>query len=376
MANILDYISWRGDLSFSAAPFNEIDSLILCQISYLNFDRLLKTRDFKDRRSLSQLAYEFNSSPDFAARCETGVLINRLTVQLLFDAASSVRFGGIEAAGYVSVIDKKKEEQFSALTYLLPDKTAFVSFRGTDDSIIGWKEDFNLAVMEEVPSQTDAKNYLEEAAKSIARPFRIGGHSKGGNLAIYAAANSCEQTKLRIIEIFNNDGPGFPESKIEASCFHEIIPLIHSFYPQFSIIGMLFNYAGQYSVVKSSKKGLMQHDPFSWNLKGNSFELIDGFDKASSFFHNTFNTWINSLEKSQRELFVETLFRIIKATDAETNSEIEKNILHNSVKIIAAIYRLDPELRSTFCSLLAMLFKTAHKNLPELNELFEKNSFR
>lgn len=374
MADILDYISWRGDLPFSASPFNEIDSLILCQISYLNFGGLLKDNDFKERKSLSQLAYEFNSSPDFSARCETGVLINRLTVKLLFDAASSVRFGGIETTGYVSIIDKQKEEQFSAVTYLIPDKTAFVSFRGTDDTIVGWKEDFNLAVMDEVPAQTDAKKYLEQAAAAIERPFRIGGHSKGGNLAIYAAAHSCDQTKLRIIEIFNNDGPGFPDSKLKAGCFHEIIPLIRSFYPQLSIIGMLFNYAGKYSIVKSSNKGLMQHDPFSWNLKGNSFELIGEFDKASSFFHSTFNSWINGLEKSQRELFVETLFQIIRATDAETNSQIEKNILQNSVKIITAIYRLDPELRNTFCSLIIMLFKAAHKNLPELNELFEKNS--
>ncbi|MDE5898710.1 MAG: DUF2974 domain-containing protein [Treponemataceae bacterium] len=373
MANILDYIAWRGDLPLAASPFNEIDALILCQISYLNFDGLLADRDFSELVTVCDIAERFRNSPDFDVRSDMGALINELTVQLLFDAGASERYGSIPLAGYTSIIDKKKEEQFSALSYLLEDKTVFVAFRGTDDTIVGWKEDFNLAIMEEVPAQADAVQYLEAAAAALRGPLRLGGHSKGGNLAIYAAARASARTKKRILEIFNNDGPGFPDAAIQSQDFYEVIPRIRSFYPQFSIVGMLFNHAGEYCVVESDQHGLMQHDPFSWHLKGISFKILDGFDPASSFFHDTFNSWLNELGVEQREAFIETLFRVIQATDAETNSEIEANILQNSVKIIAAVHRLEPELRGTLYRLVIMLFKIAHKKLPGFKDLLERN---
>ena len=376
MSNILDYIVWRGDLSFEESAFNEIDALILCQISYLNFDGLLADGDFSKKVTLSELAGLFKKSADFEKRCDTGLLINRLTVKLMFDAAASRRFGGVGVTGYVSIIDLKNEEQFSAVTYLPQEKMNFIAYRGTDDTIVGWKEDFNLAILDEVPAQKDAVKYLDKAMSVLKGSFVVGGHSKGGNLAVYACSKACETEKKRIELIYNMDGPGFSEKRLHSQEFYSVIPKVRSYYPHFSIVGMLFDHAGTYSVVESDESGIMQHDPFSWHLLGCRYVVLDGFDDTSRFFHDTFNTWISQMPPEQRETFVETLFSIIQATDARTNSEIEQNIVENSVKIIRAIHGLDPELKDGLYKTLKMLFHIAHKRLPTFAELFERSELR
>ena len=152
MANIIDYIAWRGDLPFSVVPFNDIDSLILCQISYLDFSGIVN-ENFKNCVTLKDAAERFRNAKDFSKRRKVGAMINSLTADLLFAAAASRRFGNVKVCGYTTRFDPKKEEQFSAMTFLTGDKYAFVAFRGTDDTIIGWKEDFNMGVLKTVPKR-------------------------------------------------------------------------------------------------------------------------------------------------------------------------------------------------------------------------------
>lgn len=365
MSNILDYINWRGDLPLSVSSFNNIDALILCQISYLNFDGILDN-SFKPQMTVAELAARFKNAPDFKTRSDTGALINQLSVRLLYDAGASERFGGMSVCGYVNIIDLAKEEQFSAMTFHTGDGKVFVAFRGTDDTIVGWKEDFNMGVETVVPAQQDAVAYLDDAVHAMHGKIRVGGHSKGGNLAIYAAAMSGRKVFKRIIEIYNNDGPGFSSETIDSAPFREVLHKLHSFYPQFSIVGMLFSHAGAYTVIESDQSGLMQHDPFSWHLQGTRFVSLPGFDESSVFFHQTFNTWFTELKKEQRSQFVETLFNIIQATDARTNSELEKNWLHNSAKIIKALAKQDKETKQATLNTVKILFKIAQRNLPEL----------
>jgi hypothetical protein len=363
MANIIDYIDWRGDIPFSFCPFNDIDALILCQISYLDMRNLLG-EGFKEPVTLSGLAERFHASEDFSRRSDTGAMINKLSVQLLINAGRSERFGRMKVCGYRTRFDLLKEEQFSALTFLTGDKHAFTAFRGTDDTIVGWKEDFNMGVLQTVPAQTDAVEYLTEAVNAIHRQFRVGGHSKGGNLAVYAGAMIKPKLKKRIVQIYNNDGPGFRDETIALSEFQSAIPKMHSFYPQFSIVGMLFSHAGAYTVVESEQTGIMQHDPFSWHLQRSGFVSLEGFDEGSDRFHRTFNTWFMTLETKERAKFVETLFRVLQATDARTNSELESNWLHSSAKIISALTKLDPESRDNVIKTMQLLFGIAKRNLP------------
>lgn len=372
MANIQDYIDWRGDVPLSVSPFNKIDALILCQLTYLKFDGLLPGDDFGNMVTMQKIAEIFKNSSDFKKRSETGVLINAKTVPFLQSVASSERFREVLMTGYSSKIDLADEEQFAAATFILPDKTIFIAFRGTDDNIVGWKEDFNLATENEVPAQRDAVLYMEKCASCISGKIRVGGHSKGGNLAIYASAMVPKKIEKRIIEIYNNDGPGFYKDRIESPQFKNIIPKISSYYPQFSIVGMMFNHAGKKTFVESDEVGIMQHDPFSWHIKGKEFVCLKENNHASRFFYETFNAWVNGMDSAQKEIFIETVFEIIEATDATTNSEIEANLLKNSLKIIRAISQLEPEMRRVCEKTVIEFFKIGHSKLPEVDKVIRK----
>ena len=376
MGTIIDYLEWRGDIPFSASGFNEIDALILCQISYLNFDGLIDDGNFLKTVKISELADVFMNAPDFETRADMGMLINQETSKVLELAGKSQRFKDVLVTGYTSIIDLSKEEQFSATTYIVSPKLNYVVYRGTDDTIVGFKEDFNLAIMDEVPAQNDAVRYLELAASSLKGEIYVGGHSKGGNLAVYASAMVKSDVKKRISLIYNMDGPGFSEKRLASQEFYEIIPKIRSFYPHFSIVGMIFNHAGEYSVVESEQTGIMQHDPFSWHLSGKKFVLLDDFDEASSFFNKVLNKWLLSLTKEQQTQFIETLYNILEVTDARTNSEIESNLLKNSFKILKAWKETPPDIRDAVENTLRQLFKIAHRQLPSPQEWFEKNTKR
>lgn len=372
MANIEDYIKWRGDLPFEQSPFCRVDALVLCQISYLNFDRLLPDYDFSAEMKLSELAEIFENSRDFKKRSETGLLINRKTAPFFLQVARTRRFENIRITGYVSKIDLTIEEQFAAASYKLPDRTNFICFRGTDDSIVGWKEDFNLATEKEVPAQKDAVEYLEKAAKNLKGKIRIGGHSKGGNLAMYASAVVDKKISERILCIYNNDGPGFYEARVQSPEFVRIAEKVESCYPQFSIVGMLFQHIGKQIFVESDEIGVMQHDPFSWHIMGKDFVILENNDYGSKFFHNTFNEWISKLEPARREIFVDTVFKIIESTDAKTNTELELNFARNSVKVLKAINKLDPEMRKICKETVIEFFKAGHSQLTKADKVIKQ----
>ena len=364
--DLLDYVNWRGDLSFSNAAFCDVDALVLCQLSYLNFDGLIP-EDFSKKISLAELWKAFKASADYEKRCDMGALISEKSVRLLELCAASERFGNIRACSYVSKIDLENEEQFSAVTFFDGPSNAnpFVAFRGTDDTIVGWKEDFNLAIEETVPAQRDALAYLEAAAKKTRKKIWVGGHSKGGNLAVYSAAFVQPKTQKRISRVFNFDGPGFRKEIIEDARLKEILPLLHSYYPKLSIVGMLFRRAGKYTVVDSGAQGVMQHDPFSWFVAPRGFTALDGFDKASEIFYKTFNEWLEGVSKEKRSLAVETLFNVITAGGAKTNSELGKDWFKQSAAIVKAASELDKETRDEIIKLIQHLFDVAARNLTE-----------
>lgn len=374
MSNMLDYMAWRGDLAFSASPLNEIDVLVFCQITYLNFDGILENGNFKTALSLSELAERFRKSPDFKKRSDVGVLINQGTSDVLFAAAETERYKDVKITGLVSITDIEKEEQFAALTYVFAPKKNCVVYRGTDDTIVGFKEDFNLAIMDEVPAQKDSVSYVENVAKNLKGDIFLVGHSKGGNLSVFAAAMCQKETKRRIKSVYNMDGPGFSEKRIQSNEFYEVIPKLHSYYPHFSIVGMIFSHAGKYSVVDSDQSGILQHDPLSWHIKGNHFELREDFDEAALFFTDTLNKWILSLSREQQVQFIETLYKILQSTEAKTNSEIESNLFKNYFTIWKSWKNTDAEIRKNVEETVRQLFKIAHKQMPSLTELLEKKS--
>lgn len=373
-SDICDYIDWRGDLSFEFSPFNDIDALIFCQLSYLNFTDLAPS-ELNSSIKLSELAHLYFASKDFEKRSDLGMLIDPRSNELLKKAGESVRFKDVGVCGFKCEYDSAKEEQFSAVTFVLNEgsfldkQQVFVAFRGTDDTIVGWKEDFNLAFMEEVPAQTDSLAYLEKACAEFKKAEIItGGHSKGGNLAIYASANLNEKSKKNLSLIYNFDGPGFSQACLDSNEFFSVKSKICSVYPQFSIIGMLFHHYEPCSIVISDEKLVMQHNPFSWFVKGSSFEVKTEFDSGSEIFFKSFNKWFEEIRPEMRQQFVETLFGLLESTNAITNSDLSHEKLKNTGRIIKAFANLDKEIRDDAIKLAGDFVKTVFSTSIKISE--------
>ena len=269
MANLLNYLDWRGDISFEEVSFNKIDALVLAQISYILIYDLVSP-DFDKSKTLKQLAEDFKADKDFEKRLQTGYVINKKTPEVLLKAAATKRFANVKITGLQEIFSKEEVEQFAAMTYLIDDKV-IVSFRGTDDTLIGWKEDFNIVWQDQIPAQRDALIYLENVSKAFKGKISILGHSKGGNLAVYTAVKSSDKIKNRLETIYNFEGPGFSKEFFQTKEFKKIENKLINIYPELSLVGMIFHHPEKYQIVESDGFAVMEHDALTWQIMGSDF---------------------------------------------------------------------------------------------------------
>lgn len=369
MSNILDYIKWRGDLSLEASEFNEIDNLILARLSYFDFNGLFSNYD------------EIVTIEEAYKRFKKGKVENKRILQNedldLFPAlASCERFSSIKLTRFVNKVDELQEKQFSAITLFLPDNTILVSYRGTDNTIVGWREDLNMSFKKNVPAQLEGVKYLEEIAKNYPNKIRVTGHSKGGNVAIYAAAFASKSTKKRIIEVYNNDGPGVDDEVAITEEYKDILPKTHTFVPQTSIIGRLLSHEEQYTVIESTQKGIMQHDLYTWQLLGNQFVHLNEVDKNSVVIDKTIKKWLKEVNPEQRGEVINTLFDVLQQTDATTLAEVKTNWFKNARILYKSYQNVSPENKEMVSKMMDALFKIMKDNIfermPSKDSIIEK----
>ena len=369
MANLSDYVLWRGDLPFEVRPFNAIDALILCQLSYLNFSDIVPAQ-FTDGITLREAARIYGADSTRGTPEEFGVLINPLTADLLKAAGETERFGSILLKGFVNEIDRSADKQFAAITALLPTGCACVVYRGTDDSIIGWKEDCLLSLSAPIPSHTAAVDYLSAAAEAAVvcgtEKLYIAGHSKGGNLALYAAGSAAASIRERIERVFCFDSPGFAFDIEQRSGFQAIIPKTTSFIPQSSVVGVLLSYLPHYTVIESAETNTFwQHDAFSWQIKRDEFVTYQqGRTKESYFAEKTMQEWLSHLNDTDRKEFIETLFAVLFGTGAETLSELTANGLAHSLHILKELHTVDSERRRELFAVIKAFFGAVYTHFP------------
>ena len=360
MANVFDYINWRGDLSLSKDKFNEIDNLILARFSYFPFDELIKKNEVVTIKELSErfLEKDINEMPILWAD----------DINLFPAMGLSRRFGEMKVTRYVNKISPEQEKQFSAITIIMPDDTIYVSYRGTDNTIVGWKEDFNMSFKSHIASQISAKEYLENIAEEFPnKKIRVGGHSKGGNIAIYASAFAKQEVKNRIINVYNNDGPGFCEDVIETAEYQEIIKKVHTYIPQSSVIGRLMNHREKYTVVESVQKGIMQHDLYSWQIVGKEFVTLKEVTNESEFVDKTIKNWLENVEPKKREQVIDVVFDILNTTDVQTMKELKTNWFTSAKTILTSYKNIDKETKDLVWQTLDELFKSAKISFLEQN---------
>ena len=351
MGNIMDYISWRGDLSFEQAQFNEVDNLILACFSYVNLDGISAVTKQKGI-GLKKLTKEFMKLHTMK-ELEADKSFIRLAPFMMMEMAKSVRFGKCVVRNYVNDIVTEAEQQFAAMEIVLEDGTSYVSFRGTDDTIIGWKEDFNLSTGV-VPAQKRAIEYLQKISEHTDGMLRVGGHSKGGNLAIYGSV-MCKSAHEKILEIYSNDGPGFSREFQELSEMKEMMPKIIRIIPEYSIIGTLLEHEKEPVIVASSSKGLLQHDGFSWEVQGPALVRRDSLNKTALRFIEILHKWIDGMDTEQKRLLIEDLFATLQASGYENLSEVQSGGLKSLAAMVKRVEKFAPESRGMMQELLTAI---------------------
>ena len=352
MGNLLDYLAWRGDLSLAQDSFNSIDALLLSSLSYVDFTNVVpaKGEGMVTMEEASKRFFELHTEEELA---QDKSFIN-FAPSLLRALAESNRFKDAYLLNFVDDTDISREIQFAAVEIDLSDDTVFISYRGTDDRIVGWKEDFNLSYMT-VPAETEADQYFREVMDGRTEKVRLGGHSKGGHLAIYAVASAPELYD-KVLTIYSFDGPGFNDEAMVTDHFKRVQKKVEKFIPQTSIVGRLLTSTVEPVVVKSNELGIMQHNPLSWELEGKEFETLDFTDKLSDLFDETMTTWLDNMSFEERKVFVDELFSVFEASGCENISEMTRIGIKGTKAIITRMAQIKNDSGEKVRTLVKMFF--------------------
>ena len=358
MAGIVEYSLINAPKDFEKLPFTKVDGLIFAQLAYLDFDTFVPNRQlFAKGITFSKICEQDNFEELFPLERTARKNL------LLFNAmAYSKRYGKVRINYHENILNSEEEIQFSATTFIMPNGDACVSFRGTDSTITGWRENFNMLYNDTVPAQISAVKYLNNVARKIRGNITVVGHSKGGNLAIYASVMCSEKAKEKIVEVQSFDSPGFTEDFVESKNYLETESKILKFVPEDSMIGMLLYDTASYRIVKSDGEGIHQHDPFLWNVENNDFVTGEKIHSKAKYVNSTFKEWVNNFTPEQRELFVDAMFDIVEATNvqkAESFVDWSENLKGNTSLILDTIKDLDPETRSFMLKVLRNIFPSA-----------------
>ena len=341
MANLFDYLTWRGDLPLTLVPLGEADAALLAMLCYNDMGDLAATAEGLSLRDVAVYADACNKPANDLAR-------RRLDA--LYAMAASRRFEGLRICRYVNRRDTAARVQFSAMTAVTGDGAVLICFRGTDSTLVGWREDFDMSY-ETVPAQEAAVRYLAQTAAVLPGPILLTGHSKGGNLAFYASAHADEATQARIAAAYSFDGPGLDPATSAGEGYRRVEDRLKLYIPQSSVVGLLMDAHDRRQVVRSDAVGLMQHDVFSWQMSGPLFERAKETTFSSQLLDKSLHDWLNQATREQRHSFVDGVFRLLEASGAATTAEMKTLLVRNAPNVIQAGIDMDPDARRMLAQL-------------------------
>ena len=359
MTNVFAYLKWRGDLSFTQDPPNAVDALVFSGLAYIRFAEPMDAPVL-----LKDAAEDFFSREGYESCCRV-----QRDLDLLRAAAETRRFGQTKLCMYRDTLIPEQETQFAAMTFLLDDGSMFLAFRGTDNSLVGWKEDFNMTFQQTIPAQRLALQYTREVSLEHLCPMYLGGHSKGGNLAVFAAARSSPMIQHRILEVFNLDGPGFTRYLMGDPGYLQMVPRIRTYIPQSSVIGMLLEHEEPYTVIRSKSVGLLQHDLYTWNVMGKSFIPMEVITENSQFIDATLKTWFSEMTNQERGQLVDVLYALLGSGSVESVNDL----LHpKNIKTYLKTLSSNEHLRKVLSAEFTGLIEAARKTKMRLEESREE----
>ncbi|MBR3223829.1 MAG: DUF2974 domain-containing protein [Atopobiaceae bacterium] len=360
-ANVIDYA--RDELeTFDERDVCCVDSLVFSCLSYLRLPQEAQTASDGDECLPIKDLYR---SDWFEELCDR-TYDPQSSRELLNAVAANPRFREARIMDYVSRTNEVAEQQFSALTFRLSPNSTFVAFRGTDNTLVGWKEDFNMSFKTAIPSQVAAARYLEHVATKTKGRIWCGGHSKGGNLAVYAGMMCDPSTRARIVRCFSHDGPGFSQKTMTDPRWAGADTLVDKTIPQSSVVGMVFERQEQdFTVVHSRGTGLSQHDPYRWEIEGTHFVKDNRLGAGANLFDSSINAWLSNATDEERERFVDAVFSVIEASGEPTFGNIKANWRTAVPLMTVAASRLDAGDRDLVLQAMGDVARAMLPSLPQ-----------
>lgn len=347
MPDIFDYLDWRGDIPITADGFNDADRVVLAQVTYLDFKGMIPENSPLPV-PLGELCRRIVNDTGEGAADRFHLHSDRQLAERLIDCP---RFKNLPVVYYDEKFDAETVEQFAAMTILLPDRTAACLFRGTDWTLVGWKEDLNMALSDELPAQLHAVEYINSVISSLRGTVRILGHSKGGNLAVYSAAFT--KYSRNILEAVSLDGPGYTDRVLSSPGYRVIEPRIRTIIPYSSLVGVIFAHTGRYTIVSSSAPKLMQHDLYTWQIKGSGLVEVNARDEASRLAEGALNEWISGLSTEQRGQFIDGIWSVFETIGITDLPDLLDG--RNTIAVIRALTKLDEPTRNVIIDTLSKL---------------------
>lgn len=358
MKNMLDYIKEFGHVSFEERAFSEIDALVLTELEYLPLEKVVPSDENGENFVTVKEIAEYMQEHKQELFDENPMMITQERHEVSQVIADAPRFQSLKFFGVVSEWDKDTTKQFAAVTVEVEPSVRLVVFRGTDETLIGWKEDFLMTYSPLVAAQTDAKEYLAKQASLWDGDLMISGHSKGGNLAIYAAATQVEDVQLRIVDIFCFDSPGLYRSVLETKGYQNIVPLAMRYIPQDSLVGLMLESEVPYVIVKSNATGAMQHSAMTWELEDGQFIKMEKLTKNSQLNDQTFKKWTESVSDEELELFWNVFFELLFSVGIDTVNDLYGEFMHYVQEFLKAAGNMDEEKRELLTRIALLLVST------------------
>ena len=358
MKNMLDYIKEFGHVSFEERAFSEIDALVLTELEYLPLEKVVPSDENGENFVTVKEIAEYMQEHKQELFDENPMMITEERHEVSQVIADAPRFQSLKFFGVVSVWDKDTTKQFAAVTVEVEPSVRLVVFRGTDETLIGWKEDFLMTYSPLVAAQTDAKEYLAKQASLWGGDLMISGHSKGGNLAIYAAATQEEDVQLRIVDIFCFDSPGLYRSVLETKGYQNIVPLAMRYIPQDSLVGLMLESEVPYVIVKSNATGAMQHSAMTWEIEDGQFIKMEKLTKNSQLNDQTFKKWTESVSDEELELFWNVFFELLFSVGIDTVNDLYGEFMHYVQEFLKAAGNMDEEKRELLTRIALLLVST------------------
>lgn len=361
MTNLLNYIKDFGHLTTAEKPFIAPDALALTQLVHLPMDDIVQP-GFSSEMTMSVLGR--SGLLDIEPKMYEFMLRPRLELlRLMCDAP---RYSAWRLSGFVDRLDEQAQMQFCAVYVKMDDGRAAIAFRGTDNTLVGWKEDLNMSFTCPIPAQDAAKEYTERAWAHEQTKLVLCGHSKGGNLAVYTGAFANQPVQDDIAAVYTFDSPGLTPDALSSDGYAAISPRIDCYIPQSSVVGMLLSHHEAYTVVRSRSLGLLQHDPFTWQMEGDAFVTLPRTTLGSRLTDDALHRWLQKMDNDKRRLLSDSLFQILDATGAVTLGDLSRDWLKNALGILRATKSIDAESRKQLAGILFSLLSASAESVADM----------